>query len=92
MALHVPRAPGFASMMKDGAKFFSGLEEAVIRNIGACKEFSETVQTCYGPNGMNKMVINHLDRLFVTSDAATIIKESDIHHPAAKMVAMAAKM
>ena len=41
---------------------------------------------------MNKMVINHLDRLFVTSDAATIIKESDIHHPAAKMIAMAAKM
>jgi len=41
---------------------------------------------------MNKMVLNHLDRLFVTSDAATIIKESDIHHPAAKMVAMAAKM
>ena len=41
---------------------------------------------------MNKMVINHLDRLFVTSDAATIIKESDIHHPAAKMVAQAAKM
>ena len=42
--------------------------------------------------GMNKMVINHLEKLFVTSDAATIIKESDIHHPAAKMVAMAAKM
>ena len=42
--------------------------------------------------GMNKMVINHLDRLFVTSDAATIIKESDIHHPAAKMIAQAAKM
>lgn len=41
---------------------------------------------------MNKMVINHLDRLFVTSDAATIIKESDINHPAAKMIAMAAKM
>lgn len=44
------------------------------------------------PAGMNKMVINHLDRLFVTSDAATIIKESDIHHPAAKMIAMAAQM
>ena len=41
---------------------------------------------------MNKMVINHLEKLFVTSDAATIIKESDIHHPAAKMIAMAAKM
>ena len=42
--------------------------------------------------GMNKMVINHLEKLFVTSDAATILRESDIHHPAAKMIAQAAKM
>lgn len=40
-------------------------------------------------SGMRKMVINHLEKLFVTSDAATIIKESDVHHPAAKMVAQA---
>ena len=33
MAMHVPRAPGFSSMMKDGARFFSGLEEAVIRFV-----------------------------------------------------------
>ncbi len=56
MALHVPRAPGFASMLKDGAKFFSGLDEAVLRNISACKEFSATVSTAYGPNGMNKVL------------------------------------
>lgn len=41
---------------------------------------------------MNKMVINHLDRLFVTSDAATIIREVEVHHPAAKMIATAARM
>ena len=41
---------------------------------------------------MNKIVINHLDKLFITSDAATIIKEVEVHHPASKMVAMAAKM
>jgi T-complex protein 1 subunit theta len=41
---------------------------------------------------MNKMVINHLEKLFVTSDAATIIREVEVHHPAAKMIAMAAKM
>ncbi len=41
---------------------------------------------------MNKMVINHLDKLFVTSDAATIIREVDVHHPAAKMIATAARM
>ena len=38
------------------------------------------------------MVINHLEKLFVTSDAATIIRETEVHHPAAKMIAMAAKM
>ena len=41
---------------------------------------------------MNKMVINHLERLFVTADAHTIINESDVNHPAAKMVAQAVKM
>ena len=38
------------------------------------------------------MVINHLDKLFVTSDAATIIREVEVNHPAARMIAMAAKM
>lgn len=41
---------------------------------------------------MNKIVINHLDKLFVTSDAATIIREVEVHHPAAKMIGMAARM
>jgi len=48
-------------------------------------------RTSLGPHGMNKMVINHLDRLFVTSDAATILTELEVQHPAAKLVVMAAK-
>jgi len=36
-------------------------------------------------------VINHLGRLFVTSDAATIIREIEVVHPAAKLVVMASK-
>jgi len=92
MALHVPKAPGFQSMMKDGSKFFSGVEEAVIRNIDACKEFSGTVATAFGPNGMNKMVINHLEKLFVTNDAATIIRELEVEHPAAKMMILGSQM
>ena len=42
--------------------------------------------------GMNKMVINHLDKLFVTNDAATIIKELEVQHPVAKMLVMATDM
>lgn len=41
---------------------------------------------------MNKMVINHLEKLFVTNDAATILKELEVQHPAAKMIVMAAQM
>jgi len=41
---------------------------------------------------MNKMVINQHDKIFVTNDAATIVRELDIVHPAAKMVVMAANM
>ena len=41
---------------------------------------------------MNKMVINHLEKQFVTSDAATIIRELDIEHPAAKLMILASEM
>ncbi|CAK9815548.1 T-complex protein 1 subunit theta [Anthophora quadrimaculata] len=92
MALHVPKAPGMAQMLKDGARYFLGLEEAVYRNITVCKEFAQTMRTAYGPNGMNKMVINHIEKLFVTNDAATIINELEVEHPAAKLIVLASKM
>ena len=40
---------------------------------------------------MNKMVINHLDKLFVTNDAATIVNELEVQHPAAKILVLAGK-
>lgn len=92
MALHVPKAPGVSQMLKEGARYFSGLEETVYRNINACKQFAQTVRTAYGPNGMNKMVINHLEKVFVTSDAATIIRELEVEHPAAKLMISASQM
>ncbi|XP_055889178.1 T-complex protein 1 subunit theta-like isoform X1 [Biomphalaria glabrata] len=91
MALHVPRAPGFAQMMKDGARHFSGLEEAVYRNIDACRELAKTTISAFGPHGQNKMVINHLEKLFVTNDAATILRELEVEHPAAKILVMASQ-
>jgi hypothetical protein len=41
---------------------------------------------------MNKMLINHLDKIFVTSDTATLLKELEVAHPAAKIMTMAAHM
>ena len=35
------------------------------------------------------MVINHIEKLFVTNDAATILSELEVQHPAAKMLVLA---
>eukprot|EP00058_Branchiostoma_floridae_P005088 XP_002590576.1 hypothetical protein BRAFLDRAFT_114782 [Branchiostoma floridae] len=51
MAMRVPKAPGLAQMLKDGSKTYHGLEEAVYRNIDACRELAKTTRTAYGPNG-----------------------------------------
>ncbi|GLT26743.1 hypothetical protein SLA2020_017880 [Shorea laevis] len=82
---------GIQAMLKEGHKHLSGLEEAVLKNIDACKELSAITRTSLGPNGMNKMVINHLDKLFVTNDAATIVNELKVQRPAAKTLVLAGK-
>jgi len=78
--------------LKEGAKHYAGLEEAVYRNIAACLQLSKSTRSAFGPNGMNKMVINHLEKIFVTNDAATMLKELEVEHPAAKMLVFASKM
>jgi T-complex protein 1 subunit theta len=64
---------------------------AVLRNIDACRTISSTVQTSLGPYGRNKIVINHLQKMILTSDAATILRELDVVHPAAKLLVMASQ-
>lgn len=41
---------------------------------------------------MNKLVVNHLEKIIVTSDCATIMKELEVQHPAAKMLVLASEM
>ncbi len=79
-------------MLKDGHKSYEGVQGAVIRNIEAAKAIATMVRTSLGPNGMNKLVVNHLEKIIVTSDCATIMKELEVQHPAAKMLVMASEM
>ncbi|KAJ5071292.1 chaperonin-containing tcp1 subunit 8 (theta) [Anaeramoeba ignava] len=85
-------APNSQSLIKDGTLHLHGVDRAVLKNIDACKGLSDVTTSSYGPNGMNKIVINHLDKLFVTNDSATIVKELEIAHPAARMIVQAAQM
>lgn len=82
---------GIQSLLKEGGRHFSGVDEALLRNIEACKNLAQITKTSLGPYGMNKLIINHLGKHFVTSDTNTIITEMEVMHPAAKLIVMAAK-
>jgi T-complex protein 1 subunit theta len=83
---------GLPGLLKEGSKHYSGVEQVILKNIEACGELGALTRTSMGPNGMHKLIQNHLDRIFVTSDAATIMSEMEVVHPAAKMIVLAAKM
>jgi len=85
------QAAGLGGMLKQGHSSQEGLEGATIRNIEACREISTITRTSLGPNGMNKLVVNHLGKIIVTSDCATIVKTLEVEHPAAKMLQLAAE-
>lgn len=81
-----------SQMLKEGSRHYQGVDEALFRSIEACVELSRCVASAYGPNGLNKMVIDHLEKLSVTSDAATILNRLEVQHPAAKLLVMASQM
>ena len=85
-------ASGLQGMLKDGHQHIEGVDDAIVKNIEAAKAIAKITQTSLGPNGMNKLVINHLSKILVTSDCSTILKEMEVMHPAAKMLVMAADM
>ncbi|RLN38052.1 hypothetical protein BBJ28_00001101, partial [Nothophytophthora sp. Chile5] len=61
MGLNV--AGGLSSLLKDGHKHFEGVDEAVAKNIDAVKQLAAITRSSLGPNGMNKLVINHLEKI-----------------------------
>lgn len=67
------------------------LFSAVRSNINAVHELTEIVRTSLGPNGRLKLVVNHLGKQALTNDSATILKEIDVVHPAAKLLVMASQ-
>jgi archaeal chaperonin len=66
-------------------------QEAQSNNIAAAKAVAAAVRSTLGPKGMDKMLIDGMGEIVVTNDGATILKQMDIEHPAAKMMVEVAK-
>src|SRR5262244_1274631 len=71
--------------LKEGSRGSKG-KDAQKNNIQAAKLISEIVKSSLGPRGMDKMLVDSLGDVTITNDGATILKEIDVQHPAAKML------
>lgn len=87
MSLKLPGNPN-ASLFKQGYQVHTNTDGAINRNIQACREISTMISTSIGPCGKNKIIVNNLGKIFITNDAATMIRELDIVHPAVKVLVM----
>ncbi|MEX0764906.1 MAG: thermosome subunit beta [Nitrosopumilaceae archaeon] len=72
-------------ILKDGATQTKG-RDAQKNNIMAAKLIADIVHSSLGPRGMDKMLVDSLGDVTITNDGATILKEIDVQHPAAKML------
>jgi len=82
------QAPIF--ILKDGTQRTRG-RTAQSNNIAAAKAVADAVRSTLGPKGMDKMLVDSMGDVVITNDGATILKEMDIEHPAAKMIIEVAK-
>lgn len=77
-------------ILREGSSQNRG-KEAQRNNIAAAKLISEIVRSSIGPRGMDKMLVDSLGDVTITNDGATMLKEIDVQHPAAKMLVEVAK-
>jgi T-complex protein 1 subunit theta len=89
-------AAGLQGMLKEGTRHYSSEDDpyasgVVLKNIEAVLQLARMIQTSLGPQGRSKLVVNHLEKITVTSDCAEILKQVVIEHPAAQLLAQACK-
>lgn len=78
-------------VLREGATRTRG-RDALNSNIMASKVIEESIKSSLGPKGMDKMLVSTFGDVVVTNDGATILKEIDVQHPAAKFIVELAKV
>jgi len=85
-----PRTGVPVMILKEGSQRTTGVD-ARRSNIQAAKVIAEILATSLGPRGMDKMLIDAFGDVTITGDGATILKEMEVQHPAAKLLIEVAK-
>ena len=77
-------------VLKEGTRRTVG-RDALRSNIAAAKALAEVLKSSLGPRGLDKMLVDSFGDVTVTNDGATIVKEMEVQHPAAKLLVEVAK-
>lgn len=77
-------------VLKEGTTREKG-KGARFNNITAAVAIADAVKSTLGPKGMDKMLVDSMGDVIISNDGATLLKEMDIEHPAAKMILEVAK-
>ncbi len=77
-------------ILKEGTKRTTG-RDALRSNILAARVLAEVLKTSLGPRGLDKMLVDSFGDVTITNDGATIVKEMEVQHPAAKLLLEVAK-
>ena len=72
-------------ILKEGTERSRG-RNARDANIMAARVVAEAIKSSLGPKGMDKMLVDSFGDVTITNDGATMLKEMDVQHPAAKMM------
>ena len=57
------------------------------QNVTAAMAIANIVKTSLGPIGLDKMLVDDIGEVTITNDGATILKQLEVEHPAAKVLA-----
>ncbi len=77
-------------ILKEGTSRTQG-RDALRNNIIAARALAEVLKTSLGPKGLDKMLVDSFGDITVTNDGASIVKEMEVQHPAAKLLVETAK-
>lgn len=56
------------------------------QNVTACLAIANVVKSSLGPLGLDKMLVDQIGDVTITNDGATILKQLEVEHPAARVL------